>query len=353
MSVVIPYEKQTDPQTNRGCGAACLSMVYRSFGKEVPQAEIWPAIAKKNRFGSVASTSHLMAQDANKHGFAAVAIQARHALQVLRLCKAAGVRAILNHRAGKESASGHYSVFVDMDDKSVVLHDPFYGPSRSVLHEDLLELWRPRTTESEIIGLGLIAIAEQNPAPVPACEFCHAPMLPRVECPRCKQPVGLRPHVPLGCINNACIARMWNYVSCPSCDFTWSFSVDASAGTSAPPPDPAAGKADKKEPLSMNAAFAEMNKFRDHILSIPAAAQNPEIRKHLDALAGIKEQLVLSRAEALFNLKVQEDRMAAMKESAKAGQEAHRQKMDAANQPAPKLDGAALSQALLKNLGFK
>ncbi|HEY3839596.1 MAG TPA: C39 family peptidase, partial [Bryobacteraceae bacterium] len=64
--VVIPYEKQSDPQVNRGCGAACLSMVYRSFGKEVPQAEIWPAIAKKNRFGSIASTSHLMAQDANK-----------------------------------------------------------------------------------------------------------------------------------------------------------------------------------------------------------------------------------------------------------------------------------------------
>jgi hypothetical protein len=27
--------------------------------------------------------------------------------------------------------------------------------------------------------------------------------------------------------------------------------------------------------------------------------------------------------------------------------------MEAANQPAPKLDGSALSQALLKNLGFK
>src|ERR1035437_7350010 len=98
---VIPYEKQSDSQTNRGCGAACLSMVYRSFGKEVPQAEIWPAIAKKNRFGSIASTSHLMALDANKRGFAAVAIQARHSLQVLRLCRGAGVRAILNHRALK------------------------------------------------------------------------------------------------------------------------------------------------------------------------------------------------------------------------------------------------------------
>ena len=350
--IVIPYEKQSDPQTNRGCGAACLSMVYRSFGKEVPQAEIWPAIAKKNRFGSIASTSHLMAQDANKRGFAAVAIQARHSLQVLRLCKAAGVRAILNHRAGKDSATGHYSVFLDIDAKSVVLHDPFYGPSRSLPHEEILELWRPRSTESEIIGYGLIAIADQNAPLVPACEFCHATMAPRVECPRCKLEVGLRPSVPLGCVNNACIARMWNYVSCPSCDYTWTFSIDASAGTSAPTPNPKAAK-EEKEPLSLTAAFTELNKFSDHILSIPAAAQNPQIRKHLDTLAALKDQLVLSRAEALFNLKVQDDRITEMKESAKAGEEAHRQKMEAANQPAPKLDGGALSQALLKNLGFK
>jgi hypothetical protein len=351
--VVIPYEKQSDPETNRGCGAACLSMVYRSFGKEVPQAEIWPAIAKKNRFGSVASTSHLMALDANKRGFAAVAIQARHSLQVLRLCRGAGVRAILNHRALKDSASGHYSVFVDIDDKFVVLHDPFYGPSRRIPHDELLDLWRPKSADSEIIGLGLIAIADQNAPSVSACEFCHSPMPPRVECPRCKQSVGLRPNSPLGCINNACIARMWNYISCPSCDFTWSFSTDGSAGTSAPPPDPTAERVEKKEPLSMAAAFAQMDKFRDHVLSIPGVAENPEIRQQLDALAVVKEQLVLSRAEALFHLKVQEERIAAMKESAKAGEEAHRKKMDAVNQPSPRLDGGALAVALMKNLGFK
>src|ERR1700722_14733148 len=94
----IPFEKQSDPETTRMCGAACLSMVYRSFGKEVPQAEIWPAISKPNRFGGVSSITHLMAQDAINRGFSAVAIQARHPLQVLRLCRETGTRAILNHR---------------------------------------------------------------------------------------------------------------------------------------------------------------------------------------------------------------------------------------------------------------
>src|SRR5277367_3189693 len=102
-SIAIPYEKQADPQA-RGCGAACLSMVYRSFGKEVPQAEIWPLIAKPNRFGAVSSTTHLMALHAINQGLSAVVIQARHALQVLRLCREADIRAILNQRARPEVA---------------------------------------------------------------------------------------------------------------------------------------------------------------------------------------------------------------------------------------------------------
>ncbi len=140
----IPYERQTDPRDSRTCGAACLSMVYHSFGKEVPQSEIWPAIAKQNRFGSLASTTHLMALDALGRGFAAVAIQARHPLQALGLCREPGVRAILNHRLQPDSPAGHYSVLVDLDDKNVVLHDPFLGPSRRLSHAELLDLWQPR-----------------------------------------------------------------------------------------------------------------------------------------------------------------------------------------------------------------
>src|ERR1700688_4291454 len=125
----IPYEKQADTKSSRMCGAACLSMVYRSFGKDVPQSEIWAKIAKVNRFGSLASTTHLMAQDALGRDLSAVAFQARHPIQALRLCREGGARAILNHRAEMLSPNGHYSVMVDLDAKNVYLHDPFFGPS--------------------------------------------------------------------------------------------------------------------------------------------------------------------------------------------------------------------------------
>src|ERR1700753_3315976 len=123
----IPYQKQSPGITGRACGAACLSMVYQSFGKKISQEEIWPAIAKENRFGQVSSTTHLMAQDALNRGLKAVAIQARHPFEVLRLCRENGVRAILNHRVRNDSAAGHYSVLVDVNAKDVVVHDPLLG----------------------------------------------------------------------------------------------------------------------------------------------------------------------------------------------------------------------------------
>lgn len=356
VEAAIPYEKQAAIENNRTCGAACLAMAYRSFGREVPQIEIWTAIAKINRFGSLSSTTHLMAQDAVKRGLTAIAFQARHPLQVLRLCRDNGIRAILNHRPTRDSFSGHYSLLVDIDDKRVVLHDPSSGPARQLLHAELLELWQPAMLNSEIAGHFLVAIAGAGAPAVLACEFCHTPMPPRMECPRCKQSVGLRPGVALGCANNACIARMWNYLCCPSCDYTWSLSAEPGSGgnveASTPQSEPKAAD-EETDPLDLTEAFAELDKFCAYILAVPAAAADPEIRKQIDFLTATKEQLVLAKAEGLAHLKAHLEGMAAMVQSAKDGEEAHRKKVEAMNQPLPALDGNALGHALLKNLGFK
>jgi hypothetical protein len=347
----IPFEKQSDPQSSRTCGAACLSMVYRSLGKEVQQGEIWPAIAKQNRFGSVASTTHLMVRDALNRGFAAVAIQARHPLQVLWLCRQTGIRAILNHRLQRDSPAGHYTVLVDLDDKSVVLHDPFLGPARRTLHAELLELWLPHFPSAEIAGNVLIGVAAQ-PSAVPACQFCHTSIPPSVDCPQCKKPVGLQPGSLLGCVTDGCIARMWNYICCPSCDYVWTFDRQtASAGTTnanaASPPE-----ASSEDPMKLGALFAELDKFCNHVLSLPAAVNHPDIKRNMEAIAARKEQLKLAQVEALAHLKTHQEQMANIVQSTKEKQEAHRKKMEGINTPLPPLDGDALGRALLKNLGF-
>jgi hypothetical protein len=350
-SIAIPYEKQSNPQTNRGCGAACLSMVYRSFGKEIPQAEIWPLIAKQNRFGSIASTTHLMAQHAVGQGFSAVVIQARHPLQVLRLCREAGIRAILNQRAQPDVSTGHYTVLVDVDDRNVVVHDPSLGPSRRMSYAELLQMWQPQSPNSEILGNVVIGIAAE-PSVIPACEFCHTKIPSKVDCPRCKKAVGLTPAAMLGCIRDGCIARMWNYVACPSCDFMWSFNE---AGTSTGDFPRAAAQAGSTlpEPQSLDKLFGELDKFCAHLLSVPGAENHADLKTQVGFIQSGKERLRLAQIEELTTYKTRADQMAAVERQSKEKAEANRKQQEELNAEPPPLDGNALGQALLKNLGFK
>jgi hypothetical protein len=360
----VPYEKQFDLQATRTCGAACLSMVYRSFGQEIPQRLIWPLIAKKNIYGSIASTTHLMAADAVSRGFAAVAIQARHPLQALRVCRDSGIRAILNHRLQPDSPAGHYTVLVDIDATIVKLHDPYFGPSRRLTHDVFLDLWQPRLPKSEIVGNFLIGLASESPD-LPACEVCHTAFLKRVQCPRCKNAVSLEPVALLGCMNNSCAARLWNYVCCPTCDLTWNFTLEpprsSAAASASAPAEPAAVPAaaaptaalpSGTDPLNLGKLFAEIDKFSNHILSLPAAANHPEIQQQLAFITASKEKLAAAMAQELAKRKAHQENLGAMAKAAKEKQDAHRKRVEDLNKPSPPLDGDALARALLKDLGI-
>ena len=357
-ATAIPFEKQTDVQTHRGCGAASLRMVYRSLGKEVAQDEIWPAISKANRFGSIASTTHLMAKDALSRGFAAIALQARHPLLLLRLCRDLGIRAILNHRLQPEVPTGHYSVLVDIDDKHVVLHDPFYGPSRELSPAALLELWQPRFSNSEIIGGVLIAISAKPDDP-PPCQFCGTATPEGASCPSCKGVISLRPGAVLACLNQDCIACTWKYICCPKCDFMWgSDSRNASLAASGITPSSAAPGTDAAvsdavaEPAGLAPMFEALDKFLEYVNRMPGTAQNPELQRQLQILSGSKASMKLALAEAASYAQIHKDQLAAFAQAATERAEAHRKRREELTKPSAPLDGNALGRALLKNLGF-
>src|ERR1051326_5901838 len=102
--MMIPYESQKLP---RMCGAAALSMVYRSLGLDVYQDEIWPHIIGKNARGDECARTHRLAADAIGRGFAALVMQAREPWDILASHES-GVRMILNHRPTREAWTGHY-----------------------------------------------------------------------------------------------------------------------------------------------------------------------------------------------------------------------------------------------------
>lgn len=340
---IIPYEKQADPRANRMCGAAALSMVYRSFGQEITQAELWPKIARNNQVSSRAAATHLIAHDALKRGFAALAIQAKHPLQALRACQDHGIRVILNHRLKYDAAAGHFTVLVALDGDHVVLHDPYYGPSRRVSHTDLLELWQPRYLNAEIVGNVLIGIAAQ-PTTLPPCSLCGTGIPPHIDCPRCAKPIPLQPAALLSCMGAGCAARLWNYLCCPFCDYTWTFHLEA-----APTPTPAGSEEDL---WKLQHLFGELNKFCEHILSLPAAAKHPDVRKQIDFIKASQDKLQLAQSEELVRRKAQQARTTQLQQKFKQEEEVILKKREEINQPTAPLDGTALGQALLKDLGL-
>ena len=67
----ITYERQQDADGNRMCGAAALCMVYRFFGVECTQAEVWKAVAG----GTRSARTRLICVDSLQRGFDALIVR--------------------------------------------------------------------------------------------------------------------------------------------------------------------------------------------------------------------------------------------------------------------------------------
>jgi hypothetical protein len=213
----IPFEKQQRAEGHRMCGAAALSMAYRSLDLECSQQEVWGEVARRDGDGRLAARTHLLARDAIRRGLAAVVVQAADPWPVLGRAVAAEVRVILNHRLEAGSSSGHYTILVDVDDEQVTLHDPRSGPFRRIERSEFLDLWLPGGDPSEIVGHVLVGIATRSELRRD-CAECGTEVPREAACPACGAKIRLRPVAVLGCIRADCGNRVWGRVFCPECD---------------------------------------------------------------------------------------------------------------------------------------
>jgi hypothetical protein len=338
----MPYEKQADPQDGRMCGAAALSMVYRSLGLPVTQREVWPKIARHNFRGSLAGSAHLIIRDALDRGLAALGVQARNPVQVLRRCQEAGVRAVLNHRLAEDVSTGHFTVLVEVGKDDVVVHDPHFGPSRHVRQPDLLDLWRPRYLNSEIVGNVLIGIAPRGEGTA-ACAACQTPIPATLLCPGCGQPIPLRPAALLGCMRADCPARQWDGICCPFCDQIWRDSTGAASVQPA--------QTTTTEAEAIDRAFAELDKVLAFVMSQDHLARRSDVQQQVKFLQSRRPVLQEALEQRDVQLKQRQAGLERLQQQSEKQSEALEQAM-AAKPPAPPPDGNALGMALVKDLGL-
>jgi hypothetical protein len=284
----IPYERQSDPTSNRMCGAAALCMVYRSFGVACSQSEVAAKVVKPTASGNnTGARTYLLAQDALARGLAALVFRARDPLRTLRDCQDRPLRLILNHRLGIESPTGHFTVFVGIADEHVVVHDPQVGPRTRMLRSDLLKLWQPLGSLSEITGNVLVALANK-PDAAGACPKCGTSVPDTVACPACQKLVPLHPNAVLGCMNVSCPERAWETIFCPYCDQ----SVVAVAGGAFGSPRGTRPMPTEDDPRGIKPFNQEINNFIALLLSTNDGKPVPGSEAVLAQIRGVQQEML-------------------------------------------------------------
>jgi hypothetical protein len=210
----IPFEPQ---QATGTCGAAALCMVYRSFGLACTQSEIWERIARPGLCHALRTNTRQLAADALGRGLAALILKAKDPWRALELSVSRGIRVILNQRSTASSQTGHYSLLVGLDDKNVVLHDPYSGPFRQLTRHEFLALWRSTFGPSEVTGQVLVAFDNMQASGL-TCALCGCKARESVACFNCKHTLALHPGAILGCESASCPSRTWACLFCPQCD---------------------------------------------------------------------------------------------------------------------------------------
>ncbi len=114
----VPYERQTEELS---CGAACLSMILRSFGISINQQQIWEEIEKK---AGVAYVKH-MAMYPKRFGIESTIVKVENCTgEIIDFCFANNYRIIILQRNLDNERLGHYVVPFSTDKNHIYLHDP-------------------------------------------------------------------------------------------------------------------------------------------------------------------------------------------------------------------------------------
>lgn len=162
------------PQTDALCGGAAVAMVFRYWGDAHADGQQFASLVDR-RAGGIAD------------GMLVDAVQARGwrteqfagSLDELTRRVTAGepVVVLVADRRNRY----HYLVVVGVTGRSIVVHDPSWGPSRAIRHDKFVRLWRATDFWSLVIrpspGRATVAIAESTAvtiAPADATTECDA-----------------------------------------------------------------------------------------------------------------------------------------------------------------------------------
>ncbi len=224
----IPYERQHDSHNNRTCGAAALTMVYRSLGLSCAQNELWDQIKSVDSFGGFYSKAHKLCLNSLEKGFDSVCFSAKDPIKAIKFCSKYSINCILGHRQFIGSKFAHFTVLVYVKDEAVFIHDPELGSkkgrNREVLFGELLDLFKSDISQGDYIAENLIIVITNKKANINKCNSCDENFPKIINCPNCNKLIPLSPSLIFGCFNPSCLENNIKNLYCPFCDAGLQFS---------------------------------------------------------------------------------------------------------------------------------
>lgn len=172
LALDVPFLAQTD----RLCGGAAAAMVLRYLGDAHADVRSFEPIVDR-RAGGIANGA--LVGDLERRGYTAETFAGSIAALHARLQQRQPVIVLLNDRRTRY----HYVVVVGADDNAIVVHDPSWGPSRSIANDVFERAWKPSGFWSLAISGRPMATADRaasidpamgraSPAPTQGADSC-------------------------------------------------------------------------------------------------------------------------------------------------------------------------------------
>jgi ABC-type bacteriocin/lantibiotic exporter with double-glycine peptidase domain len=211
---MLPYEPQSPGDGQ--CGASCVVMMLRAYGKLGDRAKVWKKIRQPRNGGGFYTTSRRITEFLLGRNLSSLAVRARDPFKMLKGCKDQGVNGIVSVRLDDSSGLGHYVALVDCEADGVLVHDPAGTPNRRISRQELARLQTP-TDKHEITARVLILVSNNNHSDK-SCSVCSKPIPQFINCQRCGSSISLSFSNLLGCVDAACSNRQWDHIICSTCD---------------------------------------------------------------------------------------------------------------------------------------
>lgn len=180
----IPHIQQ--PKNSNLCGAACLQMLYTSYGISLTLDEIWEQVQERDKnTGRLNCHTYRMARHALSLGLKAMVVVCEDSLRVIQTCLESNIDVIALYRVNIISPLGHYSVITGMDNKGIYLNDPWLdaskGKNRIVKPIDFVQLLRPIPGSELVSPNVLLLIAPPGVASTSMASLRHDDCVQDVE----------------------------------------------------------------------------------------------------------------------------------------------------------------------------